>query len=94
MTPALHAMRRRWNAAAYDLVNEELARIALENARLVAENDQLRRQLAWAEGCAEGWREDALSALNDQAEATGGAVGLTQAGHLVLVPATSVGLSQ
>lgn len=80
MTPALHALRRRLNAAAYDQINEELARLDLEN-------ESLRTQLAWAEDRAERWREDAISALNDQAEATGGAVGLTQSGHLVLVPA-------
>ena len=85
-TPALRAMRRRWNAAAYDLVNEELARVALENERLQAENEELRRELSWAEERAEHWREDAISALNDQAEAIGGAVGLTLAGHLVVVP--------
>ena len=31
MTPALHALRRRMNAQAYDQVNEELARVDAEN---------------------------------------------------------------
>ena len=34
MTRAVQAMRRRWNALAYDMVNEELARVAIENDRL------------------------------------------------------------
>lgn len=86
MKPVLNALRRRWNAVAYDLVNEELARVASENDRLVAENDELRRQLACAEECAAGWYEDAISALNKQANAVGGTVGLTKTGHLVVVP--------
>ncbi|KEH07085.1 hypothetical protein GY14_30275 [Delftia tsuruhatensis] len=87
MTPALHALRRRLNAAAYDQVNEELARLDLENEALRAGIEELRQRLAWAEDCAEHWREDAFSALNEQAEATGRAIGLTQAGHLMLLTA-------
>ena len=62
MTPALHALRRRLNAQAYDLVNEELARVDAENEALRAENELLRTRLSWAEDCAESWREDALVA--------------------------------
>ena len=85
MNRAMQAMRRRWNALAYDMVNEELARVALENDRLQAENEELRRQLVDAEDRAECWREDAISALNTQAEITCGTVGLTQSGHLMVV---------
>ncbi len=85
MTRAVQAMRRRWNALAYDMVNEELARVALENDRLQAENEELRRQLVDAEDRAECWREDAISALNTQAEITGGIVGLTQSGQVMVV---------
>ena len=84
MTRAMQAMRRRWNALAYDMVNEELARVAIENDRLQAENEELRRQLADAEDRAECWREDAISALNTQAEITGGTVGLTLSGHVLV----------
>ena len=90
MTPALRALRRRLNAAAYDLVNEELARRDAECEALRAENESLRTQLAWAEDCAERWREDAITALNEQAADVGGVVGLTQAGQLVVVPAAGV----
>ena len=86
MTSALHALRRRLNAQAYDLVNEELARVDAENEALRAENEALRTRLAWAEDCAESWREDAIAAINAQADAQGGVVGLTQAGQLVVVP--------
>ena len=90
MSPALRALRRRLNAQAYDLVNEELARLDRENDALREENEQLRTRLAWAEDCAESWREDAIEAINAQAEAAGGAVGLTQSGRLVVVPAQGV----
>ena len=84
MTPALHALRRRLNAKAYDLVNEELARVDAENEALRAENETLRTRLAWAEDCAESWREDAIAALNAAATNVGGAPGLTMDGRLVL----------
>ena len=90
MTPALRALRRRWNAQAYDLVNEELARLDAKLDALRAENESLRSQLSWAEDCAERWREDAIEAINAQADAAGGAVGLTPSGHLVVVPAQGV----
>ena len=85
MTPALKAMRRRWNAQAYELVNEELARVAQEKEQLQAEVDELRRKLAYAEDCAESWREDALEAMNAHAEATGGVVALRQTGHVSVI---------
>ena len=47
MTPALHALRRRLNAQAYDLVNEELARVDAENEALRAENEALRTRLPY-----------------------------------------------
>ena len=84
MTPALHALRRRLNARAYDLVNEELARVDAENEALRAENETLRTRLAWAQDCAESWREDALEALNHVADGVGGAPGLTMDGRLVV----------
>ena len=84
MTPALRALRRRLNAQAYDLVNDALARLDTENEALRAENGRLRTQLAWAEDCAEHWREDAMAALNHAADAMGGTPGLTLDGRLVV----------
>ena len=84
MTPALRALRRRLNAQAYDLVNEELARVAAENDALRVENEELRTRLSWAEDSAELWREDAISALNHTADELGGTLGLTMNGRLVV----------
>lgn len=78
-------LRHRLNALAYDLVNEELARVAAENERLQAENDELRGRLAYAEDCAERWRDDALSNLNEHSHAVNGVVGLTQNGCVLVV---------
>ena len=50
---------------------------------LQAENAQLRRDLSWAEDCADSWRDDALRAIKD----AGCTPGLTMAGHLVAVSA-------
>ncbi|CAM3351368.1 hypothetical protein [Paracidovorax anthurii] len=86
MSPDLRALRRRLNAAAYALLNEEIVRLDCECERLRAENESLRTQLSWAEDCAERWREDAIEAINAQADLEGGAVGLTQAGQLVVIP--------
>ncbi|MDA8449816.1 hypothetical protein M4R23_08980 [Acidovorax sp. GBBC 3332] len=79
MKPALRALRRRLNAQAYDLVNEEAA-------RLDRENDQLRDALVRAEEAAEYWREQCQD-LTEQAEHFGQCVGMTQAGRLVLAGA-------
>ena len=83
MTPTLRALRRRLNAQAYDLVNEELARID-------EENEQLRTALARAEEAADFWQQQAMGAYNAQADETGGVVGITQSGQLVVVPAQGV----
>jgi hypothetical protein len=44
-----------------------------------AEIAQLQRDLSWAEDCAESWRDDALSAI----EQAGCTPGLTQSGHVL-----------
>lgn len=90
MTPALRALRRKLNAASYDLLCEEITRLDAECERLRAENASLSQRLSWAEDCAESWREDAIAAINAQADAQGGVVGLTQAGQLVVVPSAGM----
>lgn len=90
MSPSLHALRRRLNAQAYDLLCEEIARLDGECERLKEENATLSQRLSWAEDCAERWRDDALEALNAQADATGGSVGLTPAGRLLVLPVHGV----
>ena len=84
MTPALRALRRKLNAAAYDLLCEEITRLDAECERLRAENDSLSQRLSWAEDCAESWREDAIAALNDAAAKVGGVPGLSMDGRLVV----------
>lgn len=85
ITPRLRALQRRLHAQTFDMLLAEVERLADENA-------DLRQRLSWAEDCAERWREDAISAINDAAERSGGAPGLTMAGHLVVVPPTQGGL--
>ena len=73
---AVAALRRRLDAAAYDLLCDEIA-------RLDAENERLRGRLQYAEQCAEMWQRDALAAI----EKSGFAPGLTIDGQIVAVPA-------
>lgn len=66
--------------------------LALEQAlaevnRLAAENDALRRELARAEQCAEGWREDALRLMEEACALGDRQPGITLHGALVTVPA-------
>ena len=69
---------------AYDLVNEELALLAIEN-------ENLRSALIQAEESAEYWHEQAMAVLEQQAQATGGHIGMTKAGQLMVVGAASHG---
>lgn len=71
---AVAALRRRLNAAAYDLLCDEIA-------RLDAENERLRERLQYAEQCAEMWQRDAIEAI----EQSGCAPGLTIDGQIVAV---------
>lgn len=87
----LRAIERRLNDQAYPVICAELARLDAECEALRAENEDLRARLARAEECAEGWREDALDALEREADSKGGAVGLTMGGHLVVCDEAAVG---
>lgn len=50
-------------------------------AELHAENEHLRRELDYANDCAESWRDDVMRLSED-----GASIGLTQDGHIHLVP--------
>lgn len=69
---AVEALRRRLNAAAYDILCDEVA-------RLDAENESLRERLQYAEQRAEMWQQ--------AIEQSGFAPGLTIDGQIVAVPA-------
>lgn len=76
----VRGLRRRLNAQAYEMLCEEIA-------RLDAENEQLRSDLARAEDTAEHWRQQCLEIYHAQADEEDGDVGLTPSGHLVVIPA-------
>ena len=78
-TPATAAIQRR-------LERWELAHLRDLAVRQADELDELRRRLAYAEDCAEHWRQDALQLHADVAELAGAAPGITQDGRLVIVP--------
>lgn len=61
-----------------------MARLDKECEAMRAEIEDLRQRLSWAEDNAERWRDDALEAINREAEATGGTPGLTMDGRLVV----------
>lgn len=79
------ALLRRMDGHALEQLCAEVARLAEMTERLAAENDHLRRELADAEDCAEGWREDAMTLHEQLAVANGGMRGITPAGELVIV---------
>ena len=60
---------RRWDALAAPQLCERIA-------QLEAENEELRRQLYWAEDAAEHWQQNAMELAGDHP-------GLTQSGHIV-----------
>lgn len=70
-------IRRRWDAAAIN----QIARTARAQTEEIAE---LRRALAAAEDAAEFWRQQAMELQQQLADATGGGLGITQAGQLVI----------
>lgn len=79
LTRRLRALKRRLREQTFELLEQEVARLGTEN-------EELRQRLTWAEEVAESWRADAIEALNDAADACGGAPGLTLDGRLVVMP--------
>lgn len=79
-TPATSAIQRRFE-------RWELQHLRLLAAQQAEQIDELQRRLAWAEDCAERWRDDALELQHHLAERTGAQPGLTQCGRLVVVAA-------
>ncbi len=75
---AARKLIRKWEAIA-------IAQLCAMAEQLHEENIQLRRDLRFAEDAAESWRDDALQAMQDLIEATGGRPGLTVSGALVVV---------
>lgn len=86
---SITALQRRLNAEAYDLLCEEIAKLDADRDRLQAENDDLRRQLAWAEDAADMWRD----AITQTAAETGSALGLTCSGHVLVIPPSNASTS-
>lgn len=76
-TPSLATIARRLDAIALQQLREECARLATEN-------DQLRKDLYWAEQSAESWRDDAMRLQEDLCAQTGGVPGITIDGSLVV----------
>jgi hypothetical protein len=71
-------------------IQRKLDRWALDHLRLLASQqaeqiEELQRRLAWADDCAERWRDDALDMQQQLADSTGTLPGLTIDGRLVTV---------
>lgn len=62
----------------------ELAHLRELVAELHADNEQLRRELDYANDCAESWRDDVLRLSED-----GATLGLAQDGHIHLMPSAN-----
>lgn len=71
-------IRRLEHAELFHL-REHCAELAVRIEQLEAENADLKRELDYAQDCAERWRDDALDAINE----AGCDVGLTVTGHVV-----------
>ena len=76
-TPATAALQRRFER--WEL--QHLRLLARQHAEQI---EELQRRAAWAEDCAERWRDDALDMQEQLADTTGGQPGLTQEGRLVV----------
>lgn len=74
----LKKLQRRLDALA-------LEQLRAEAARLAAENDELRTQLAWAEDDAESWRRDATEMHLQLCELQCAKPGITVDGALVVI---------
>lgn len=76
-TPATAALQRRFE-------RWELQHLRLLARQQAEQIEELQRRAAWAEDCAERWRDDALDMQEQLAGETGGQPGLTQDGRLVV----------
>jgi hypothetical protein len=77
-TPATAAIQRR-------LERWELQHLRLLAAQQAEQIEELQRRVAWAEDCAERWRDDALDMQEQLADSAGGQPGLTMGGRLVVL---------
>lgn len=78
-SPATAAIQRK-------LDRWELQHLRLLCAQQAEQIEELQRRAAWAEDCAERWRDDALDMQHQLANDTGGQPGLMRDGRLVVVP--------
>lgn len=76
------ALQRKLHALELAYLRELTAELLAERDALLAERDQLKRDLSWAEDCADRWRDDALRAV-EEAAGPGGAIGLTMDGNVI-----------
>lgn len=76
-SPATAAIQRR-------LERWELAHLRSLAAQQAEQIEALERRCAWAEDCAERWRDDALELHSGLSDASGGVPGLTMDGRLVV----------
>lgn len=90
MPRELQPLLRRLKAQAHQQLLDEVAKLAAQVDALQAENDQLRSDLDWAQQTAESWSDEARALQDELAEQTGGTRGLTQTGHLVVIPSGAV----
>lgn len=65
-------------------LREHAASLEAQNEALAAENERLRRELQYAEDCADSWRDDVMRLQEE-----GMQLGLTKDGHVVALPAES-----
>jgi hypothetical protein len=78
----LSTIARRLDAFAIEQLRSEVVRLAQEN-------ENLRRQLSWAEDSAELWRQDAMDMQLQLCAETNSAPGITITGQLALIAGQS-----
>lgn len=76
---SLQALKRKLDRALLAHLVEHCDELRSELDACQSERDELRRRLAYAEDCADMWRDDALQAIRD----AGAAPSLTLSGRIV-----------